>query len=177
MEMDYRHACRRPGRGSSPTRPIISGTPLLTGWLTQRALAAVLREYDADVSARGGGADLRQARRRPLWAAGRGGRVAERGRLTYHVGRQAFVPPPNVTSAVVHLVPMPAEEGLAVKHVERSTKARLRQRRKMVRAIAEVAGCWWKGCWPLAGLKGDERAEDLPIEAFRPWARALPGLR
>ena len=93
------------------------------------------------------------------------------------MGKQAFVPPPNVTSAVVHLTPKPVEAGLPVKQFEQVTKAAFGQRRKMVRQSLKSLGVPVEGLLAAAGLKGDERAEDLPIEAFLAMARALPGLR
>jgi 16S rRNA (adenine1518-N6/adenine1519-N6)-dimethyltransferase len=98
-------------------------------------------------------------------------------RIAFNVGRQAFVPPPNVTSAVVHLVPKPVEDGLPVKLVEQVTKAAFGQRRKMVRQSLKSLGASVEGLLAAAELKGDERAEELPVEAFLAMARALPGLR
>ena len=94
-------------------------------------------------------------------------------RIAFNVSRQAFVPPPNVTSAVVHIVPKPVEAGLPVKLVEQVTKAAFGQRRKMVRQSLKSLGVPVEGLLAAAGLKGDERAEDLPIEAFLAMARAL----
>jgi 16S rRNA (adenine1518-N6/adenine1519-N6)-dimethyltransferase len=82
-----------------------------------------------------------------------------------------------VTSAVVHLVPKPVEAGLPVKHLEQVTKAAFGQRRKMVRQSLKSLGVPVEALLAAAELKGDERAEDLPIEAFLAMARAQPGLR
>ena len=98
-------------------------------------------------------------------------------RIAFNVGRQAFVPPPNVTSAVVHLVPKAVSNNVAVKNVEQITRAAFGQRRKMVRQSLKAAGVPVEGLLKAAGLEGNERAEDLPVEAFLAMAQALPNLR
>jgi 16S rRNA (adenine1518-N6/adenine1519-N6)-dimethyltransferase len=82
-----------------------------------------------------------------------------------------------VTSAVVHLVPKPVGDDVAVKDLEQVTRAAFGQRRKMVRQSLKATGVAAEGLLAAAGLKGDERAEDLPVEAFLAMARALPSLR
>ena len=49
------------------------------------------------------------------------------------VHRSAFVPPPKVMSAVVHIVPKAAPEGVRAATLERLTGAAFGQRRKMLR--------------------------------------------
>jgi 16S rRNA (adenine1518-N6/adenine1519-N6)-dimethyltransferase len=82
-----------------------------------------------------------------------------------------------VTSAVVHLVPKAVAGDVAVRDLENITKAAFGQRRKMVRQSLKAAGVPVEGLLAVAGLKGDERAEELPVEAFLRMAKALPGLR
>jgi 16S rRNA (adenine1518-N6/adenine1519-N6)-dimethyltransferase len=48
--------------------------------------------------------------------------------------RSAFVPPPKVASAVVHIVPAEQPEGVDPKVMERLTEAAFGQRRKMLRS-------------------------------------------
>lgn len=98
-------------------------------------------------------------------------------RIAFNVGRQAFVPPPKVTSAVVHIVPRPVEASLPVKLVEQVTRAAFGQRRKMVRQSLKSLGVPVEALLAVADLAGNERAEELPVEAFLAMARALPGLR
>ena len=50
------------------------------------------------------------------------------------VSRSAFVPPPKVTSAVVHIVPAEQPEGVSPRVLERLTEAAFGQRRKMLRS-------------------------------------------
>src|SRR3546814_14180418 len=55
-------------------------------------------------------------------------------RIAFEVNRNAFVPPPKVTSAVVHLTPGDMPPDVDVKQLERLTAAAFGQRRKMLRA-------------------------------------------
>jgi len=57
-----------------------------------------------------------------------------RPRLAMTVNRSAFVPPPKVTSAVVHIVPVEAPRGVDPRIMERLTEAAFGQRRKMLRS-------------------------------------------
>ena len=176
MEMDYRLLADGPTRMVA-NLPYNIGTQLLTGWLTMEpwppffeSLTLMFQREVAERIVAKPGDD----------AYGRLGVLAgwrTEARIAFNVGRQAFVPPPNVTSAMVHLVPKPVEEGLPVKLVEQVTKAAFGQRRKMVRQSLKSLGVPVEGLLAAADLKGDERAEDLPIESFLAMARALPGLR
>jgi 16S rRNA (adenine1518-N6/adenine1519-N6)-dimethyltransferase len=157
--------------------PYNIGTQLLTGWLTMEpwppffeSLTLMFqREVAERIVAKPGDEHYGRLGVLAGWRT--------EARIAFNVSRQAFVPPPNVTSAVVHIVPRPVEEGLPVKLVEQVTKAAFGQRRKMVRQSLKSLGVSVEGLLAAAGLKGDERAEDLPIEAFLAMARALPGLR
>jgi 16S rRNA (adenine1518-N6/adenine1519-N6)-dimethyltransferase len=176
MEMDYRALADGPTRLVA-NLPYNIGTPLLTGWLTMEpwppffdSLTLMFqREVAERICAKPG--DNHYGRLGVLagWRTD--------ARIAFNVGRQAFVPAPAVTSAVVHLVPKPVEEGLPVKLLEQVTKAAFGQRRKMVRQSLKALGVPVEGLLAAAGLKGDERAEELPVEAFLKMARALPGLR
>jgi 16S rRNA (adenine1518-N6/adenine1519-N6)-dimethyltransferase len=94
-------------------------------------------------------------------------------RIAFNVGRENFTPPPNVTSAVVHLVPKPVASDVRVKDVEAVTRAAFGQRRKMIRQSLKSTGVPVEKLLAAAGLKGDERAETLPVEAFLEMAKAL----
>lgn len=176
MEMDYRQLADGPTRIIA-NLPYNIGTPLLTGWLTQEPwppfFESMTLMFQREVAER----ICARPSEDPYGRLGVLAGWRSEARIAFNVGRQAFVPPPNVTSAVVHLVPKPVEEGLAVKHVEQVTKAAFGQRRKMVRQSLKSLGVPVEGLLAAAGLKGDERAEDLPIETFLAMARALPGLR
>ena len=53
--------------------------------------------------------------------------------LAMKVNRAAFVPPPKVMSAVVHIVPGAQPQGVRAATLERLTAAAFGQRRKMLR--------------------------------------------
>jgi 16S rRNA (adenine1518-N6/adenine1519-N6)-dimethyltransferase len=94
-------------------------------------------------------------------------------RIAFNVSREAFVPPPKVTSSVVHLVPKPVESTVSVRDVERVTKAAFGQRRKMIRQSLKSTGAPVDRLLAAAELRGDERAEDLPVQAFLAMAKVL----
>lgn len=176
MEMDYRALADGPTRIIA-NLPYNIATPLLTGWLTLdpwpsffESLTLMFQREVAERICAKPGDD----------AYGRLGVLAgwrTEARIAFNVGRQAFVPPPNVTSAVVHLVPKAVGEDVTVKNLEHITRAAFGQRRKMVRQSLKAAGVPVEGLLAAAGLKGDERAEELPVEEFLAMARALPALR
>jgi 16S rRNA (adenine1518-N6/adenine1519-N6)-dimethyltransferase len=176
LEVDYRTLAEGTTRLVA-NLPYNIGTQLLTGWLTMEpwppffeSLTLMFqREVAERICAKPGDDHYGRLAVLAGWRTD--------ARIAFNVGRQAFVPPPNVTSAVVHLVPKPVEDGLPVKLVEQVTKAAFGQRRKMVRQSLKSLGVPVEGLLAAAGLKGDERAEELPIECFLAMARALPGLR
>ena len=96
-------------------------------------------------------------------------------RIAFNVSREAFVPAPKVTSTVVHLVPKPVAGGPPVKAVERVTRAAFGQRRKMIRQSLKATGVPVEDLLAAAGLKGDERAETLPVDAFLRMAEVVAG--
>ena len=96
-------------------------------------------------------------------------------RIAFNVDRHAFVPPPKVTSSVVHLVPRPVAGDVAVRDLELVTKAAFGQRRKMIRQSLKATGVPVERLLAAAELRGDERAEELPISAFLEMAKALRG--
>ena len=95
-------------------------------------------------------------------------------RIAMPVHRSAFTPPPKVMSAVVHLVPGEAPEGVEVRVLERITAAAFGQRRKMLRqSLKGVPGA-------LAGLEQigidpTRRAETVGVDEFVALARVVGG--
>ena len=176
LEVDYRLLADGPTRIIA-NLPYNIATPLLTGWLTvdpwppyfESLTLMFQREVAERICAKASDE-----------AYGRLGVLAgwrSEARIAFNVGRQAFTPPPNVTSAVVHLVPKAIAGDVAVKDLEQITRAAFGQRRKMVRQSLKATGVAVEGMLTAAGLKGDERAEELPVEAFLAMAKALPVLR
>lgn len=95
-----------------------------------------------------------------------------RAKLAMKVHRSAFVPPPKVMSAVVHIVPAEAPAGIAFADLERLTAAAFGQRRKMLRqSLKSVPGA----LEALAGLGIDpaRRAETLSVAEFVALAREI----
>jgi 16S rRNA (adenine1518-N6/adenine1519-N6)-dimethyltransferase len=88
------------------------------------------------------------------------------------VNRSAFVPPPKVTSAVVHIVPQKQPEGVDPRIVEQLTEAAFGQRRKMLRSsLKGVAGAL-EAATEL-DIDTQRRAETLSVEEWVALARAL----
>ena len=176
MEMDYRTLADGPTRIIA-NLPYNIATPLLTGWLTLdpwpsffESLTLMFQREVAERICAKPGED-------PYGRLGVLAGWRTEARIAFNVGRQAFVPPPNVTSAVVHLTPKAISDDVAVRDLEHVTRAAFGQRRKMVRQSLKATGVPVEGLLAVAGLRGDERAEELPVEAFLDMARALPALR
>jgi 16S rRNA (adenine1518-N6/adenine1519-N6)-dimethyltransferase len=88
------------------------------------------------------------------------------------VNRSAFVPPPKVTSAVVHIVPAEAPKGVDPRVMERLTEAAFGQRRKMLRSsIRPLPGAL--DALDNLGIDAQRRAEPLSVGEFVQLARLL----
>ena len=86
-------------------------------------------------------------------------------RIAFDVPKQAFTPPPTITSAVVHIVPSDPLGPIDVRVLERLTGAAFGQRRKMLRAsLRGLPG----GVEALerAGIDPSRRAETLSVAEF-----------
>lgn len=93
-------------------------------------------------------------------------------RIAMKVHRSAFTPPPKVMSAVVHITPRPAPEGVQLKHLERLTAAAFGQRRKMLRqSLKGLPGAL--DALDVVGIDPQRRAETLSVEEFVNVARVL----
>jgi 16S rRNA (adenine1518-N6/adenine1519-N6)-dimethyltransferase len=93
-------------------------------------------------------------------------------RIAMKVHRSAFVPPPKVMSAVVHIVPKAAPPGVRAAVLERLTAAAFGQRRKMLRqSLKGLPG----GVEAMAslGIDPQRRAETLSVEEYVALARAM----
>ena len=88
------------------------------------------------------------------------------------VNRSSFVPPPKVTSAVVHITPSEQPEGVDPRSLERLTEAAFGQRRKMLRSsLKQLDGAL--DAAQAIGIDTERRAETLSIEEWIALARAL----
>jgi 16S rRNA (adenine1518-N6/adenine1519-N6)-dimethyltransferase len=93
-------------------------------------------------------------------------------RIAMTVNRSAFVPPPKVTSAVVHIVPAEAPAGVDPMTMGQVTAAAFGQRRKMLRSsLKGLPGAL--GALEELGIDPQRRAETLSVEDFVKLARAL----
>jgi 16S rRNA (adenine1518-N6/adenine1519-N6)-dimethyltransferase len=93
-------------------------------------------------------------------------------KLALKVHRSAFVPPPKVMSAVVHITPATQPEGVSAATLERLTGAAFGQRRKMLRrSLAGLPGA--VGALETLGIDPERRAETLAVGDFAAVARLL----
>ena len=93
-------------------------------------------------------------------------------RIAMKVHRSAFTPPPKVMSAVVHVTPAAAPEGVSMRVLARVTEAAFGQRRKMLRqSLKGVPGAL--DALEALGIDPSRRAETLSIGEFCAVARAL----
>ena len=88
------------------------------------------------------------------------------------VNRSAFVPPPKVTSAVVHVVPEAQPAGVDPAVLERMTEAAFGQRRKMLRSSLKSMPCALEAAKSI-GIDTQRRAETLAVDEWLVLARAL----
>jgi len=152
--------------------PYNVGTALFTGWLSGedwppqwKSLTLMFQEEVArrivaqpDTSAYGRLAILAQ------WRA--------QAKLAMKVHRSAFTPPPKVMSAIVHVAPGDAPEGVSMRVLARLTEAAFGQRRKMLRqSLKGMPGAL--DVLESLGIDPQRRAETLAVEEFVSIARAL----
>jgi 16S rRNA (adenine1518-N6/adenine1519-N6)-dimethyltransferase len=92
--------------------------------------------------------------------------------LALNVHRSAFVPPPKVMSAVVHIVPREAPEGVDPTMLSALTAAAFGQRRKMLRqSLKGTPGAL--DALATLGIASDRRPETLSVDEFVAVAKAL----
>jgi 16S rRNA (adenine1518-N6/adenine1519-N6)-dimethyltransferase len=95
-------------------------------------------------------------------------------RIAMKVHRSAFVPPPKVMSAVVHIVPKPAPPRVRAATLERLTAAAFGQRRKMLRqSLKGLPGAL--DALEVNGIDPSRRAETLSVEEFVSVSRTMDG--
>jgi len=93
-------------------------------------------------------------------------------RIAMKVHRSAFTPPPKVMSAVVHITPKPAPDGVQLRHLERLTAAAFGQRRKMLRqSLKGLPGAL--DALQTVGIDPQRRAETVSVDEFVELARVM----
>lgn len=159
--------------------PYNVGTPLLVGWLLSEPwppwFAGLTLMFQREVAQRivAQEGDKHYGRLAVLagWRC--------QTHLMFDVPPSAFVPPPKVTSSVVHLSPRPNPLPCKGKDLEKVAAAAFGQRRKMVRQSLKSLGLGQDGLADLmkrVGLEGTERAETLPIATFAALAQTYRDL-
>jgi 16S rRNA (adenine1518-N6/adenine1519-N6)-dimethyltransferase len=152
--------------------PYNIGTPLLVHWLTLtdwtpwwQSLTLMFQKEVAerivaapDTTAYGRLSVLAQWRSTP--------------RITMTVPRDAFTPPPKVTSAVVHIVPTAPCLDIPVAALEAVTAAAFGQRRKMLRSSLKSLCADVPALLQVAEIDGERRAETLSVLEFCQLARS-----
>jgi len=155
--------------------PYNVGTALLVRWLGGeqwppwwKSLTLMFqREVAERIVAKPGGGDFGRLAVLAQWRS--------TARLAMKVHRAAFVPPPKVMSAVVHIVPGPAPAGVSAAALERLTAAAFGQRRKMLRqSLKPVPGA--PEALAAVGIDSSRRAETLAVDEFVAVARLIPPL-
>jgi len=151
--------------------PYNVGTALLVGWLTSdwqpwwQSCTLMFQKEVADRIVADAGDD----------AYGRLAVLSQwrsTARIAMPVHRSAFTPPPKVMSAVVHIVPGEAPDGVDVRVLERVTAAAFGQRRKMLRqSLKGVPGAL--AALERLGLDATRRAETVSVAEFVALARQV----
>jgi 16S rRNA (adenine1518-N6/adenine1519-N6)-dimethyltransferase len=93
-------------------------------------------------------------------------------RIAMKVHRSAFTPPPKVMSAIVHVTPAEAPQGVSARMLERVTEAAFGQRRKMLRQSMKGLPGALEALETL-GIDSTRRAETLTVAEFVAIAREL----
>jgi 16S rRNA (adenine1518-N6/adenine1519-N6)-dimethyltransferase len=95
-------------------------------------------------------------------------------KILFDLPPRAFVPPPRVTSSVVHLTPRASPVASAAKPVlERVTAAAFGQRRKMLRSSLKTLGVPVEPLFARTSIAPTARAEELSVADFCALARAV----
>ncbi len=152
--------------------PYNVGTALTVGWLTSdiwppKWLSLTLmfqREVAERIVATAGSDAYGRLAILAQWRA--------EARIAMPVHRSAFTPPPKVMSAVVHIVPAAAPEGVKMATLEKLTAAAFGQRRKMLRqSLKGIPGAL--DALRDAGIAEDRRPETVDIPEWCAIARLL----
>ena len=151
--------------------PYNVGTALFVGWLSARwtpwwqSLTLMFQREVADRIVANAGDD----------AYGRLAVLAQwrsTPRIAMPVHRSAFTPAPKVMSAVVHVSPTEAPEGVNFARLEAVTAAAFGQRRKMLRqSLKSVPGAL--DVLEALGIESTRRAETISVAEFVAIARQL----
>lgn len=173
----------RPMIGHGPVRiisnlPYNVGTALLTGWLTGEEWppwwSSLTLMFQREVAERivADEGDQKNYGRLGVLCGWR-----TQARILFDVPPSAFVPPPKITSSVVHLTPRPEPLPCRVGALEAVTRAAFGQRRKMLRQSLKAIAPEPSPIIAAAGLEETIRAENVPVEGYVALANAWNRLR
>ena len=93
-------------------------------------------------------------------------------RIAMSLSPSAFVPPPKVTSAVVHIVPAAQPSGVDPKLLEKLTEAAFGQRRKMLRSSLKAFPGALEALREI-GIDAERRAETVSVNEWIGVAQTL----
>jgi 16S rRNA (adenine1518-N6/adenine1519-N6)-dimethyltransferase len=162
----------RPMIGAAPARVIANlpynvGTALLTGWLTSEEWPpwwqSLTLMFQREVAERivADESEPKDYGRLGVLAGWR-----THATILFDVPPSAFVPPPKITSSVVHLTPRPNSLPCRVAALEAVTRAAFGQRRKMLRQSLKSIAPEPGRMIAAAGLLETIRAEDVPVAGY-----------
>ncbi|MDQ0510158.1 16S rRNA (adenine(1518)-N(6)/adenine(1519)-N(6))-dimethyltransferase RsmA [Ancylobacter amanitiformis] len=178
LEADYRALVPAGGRAAIIANlPYNIATPLLIGWLSSdpwppwyESLTLMFqREVAERIVAAPGTNHYGRLAILTGWRAS--------ARIAFDVPASAFVPPPKVTSSVVHIVPHAAPLPCDLKMLEKVTEAAFGQRRKMLRQSLKSLGVDTLALLEATGIAPTERAEQVPVEGFVALANTWAAMR
>lgn len=176
LEVDYGALADGPTRIIA-NLPYNIATPLLTGWLSEEPFPPFYESltlmFQKEVA-------MRICAQAGDKAYGRLGVLCgwrSEAQIAFDINAAAFTPPPKVTSSLVHLMPKVGVRPTRIALLEEVTRAAFGQRRKMVRQSLKGLGVPMEELLGAVNLKGTERAEVLPVEAFLDMADYLAEVR
>jgi 16S rRNA (adenine1518-N6/adenine1519-N6)-dimethyltransferase len=158
--------------------PYNVGTALLTGWLTGEAWppwwASLTLMFQREVAERivADESDPKNYGRLGVLCGWR-----TEARILFDVPPSAFVPPPKITSSVVHLTPRASPLPCRIGALEAVTRAAFGQRRKMLRQSLKSIAPDPAPIIRAAGLEETIRAENIPVEGYVALANAYDEMR
>lgn len=182
VEADALEADLSPHLSGAPVRivanlPYNIATALLVGWLTPdtwppfwHSLTLMFQREVAERIVAAPGSD-------PYGRLGVLAGWRTQAKILFDVAPSAFVPPPKVTSSVVHLVPRTEFEPCEARHLEAVTQSAFGQRRKMLRQSLKSVFRDPATALEAAGIEPTRRAEEIDVKGFAALARALAAER
>ncbi|WP_114945669.1 16S rRNA (adenine(1518)-N(6)/adenine(1519)-N(6))-dimethyltransferase RsmA [Microvirga calopogonii] len=183
IEADALEFDPRPLVGDSLVRIIANlpynvGTALLTGWLTGEAWppwwASLTLMFQREVAERivADESDPKNYGRLGVLCGWR-----TEARILFDVPPSAFVPPPKITSSIVHLTPRTNPLPCRIGALETVTRAAFGQRRKMLRQSLKSIAPDPAAIIEAAELEETARAENIPVEGYVALANAYDEMR